>query len=66
MEIGLPWTAVIAELRFIKSSVRTETAEVTEIVETIMMVLASEKWLLEVVTVLSLAGTALAAATIQD
>ena len=55
---------MIAELKFIKSSAETETAEVTEIIEIIMMVLASEEWLLEVVTVLSLIDTALAAATV--
>ena len=55
---------MITELRFIKSPAGTETAEVTGIVEAIMMVLTSEKWLLKVVTVLDLAGTALAAAMI--
>ena len=64
MKINLPWTAAITELRFIKSSVKTETVKVTEIVEAIMMVLASEKWLLEAVTVLSLIDAALAAATV--
>ena len=64
MKINLLWTAVIAELRFIKSLVRTEIAEMTEIVETIMMILASEKWLLEMITILSLINAALAAAMI--
>ena len=66
MEIGLPWTAAIAELRFMKSPAGTEMAEVTEIVEVTVMVLASEKWLLEVVAVLSLTDTALTAATVQS
>ena len=47
-----------------KSPVETKTAEVTEIVKTTVMILASKKWLFEMVTVLSLAGTALAAATV--
>ena len=64
VEIGLLWTAAIAELRFMRSSVGTEMAEVTGIVEATVMVLASEKWLLEVVAVLGLAGTALAAAMV--
>ena len=64
MKIDLPWTAAIAELRSMRSPVETETAGVTGIVEATVMVLASEKWLLEVVTVLSLAGAALAAAMI--
>ena len=66
VKIGLPWTAAITELRFMKSSVGTETTEVTGIVEVIMMILASKKWLLEAVTVLGLTGTALAAATVQN
>ena len=66
MKINLLWTAVIAELRFIKSSAETETAEVTGIVETTVMVLASEEWLLKAVAVLSLAGAALAAAIVQS
>ena len=45
---------------------KTKTAEMTEIVKVTVMVLASEEWLLEAVTVLSLTGTALAAVTIQD
>ena len=64
MKINLPWTAAIAELRFMKSSVKTETAEVTGVVEAMMMVLASEKWLFEMVAVLGLADVALAAATV--
>ena len=43
MKIDLPWTAAIAELRFIKSPAGTETAEVTEIVKTTVMILTSEK-----------------------
>ena len=66
MEINLLWTAAIAELRFIKSLMETEIVEVTGVVETMMMVLASEKWLFEAVTVLGLTGAALAAATVQD
>ena len=64
MKINLSWTAVIAELKFIKSSTGTEMAEVTEIVKATIMILAFEKWLLEVVTVLGLTGAALAAAMI--
>ena len=55
---------MIAELRFIKSSAETETVKVTEIVEATVMVLASEKWLLEVMTVLNLIDAVLAAATV--
>ena len=62
MKINLPWTAAIAELGFMRSSVETETAEMTEIVEITVMILISEKWLFEVI--LDLAGTALAAAII--
>ena len=64
MKIDLLWTAAIAELRFIKSSTETETAEVTEIVETTMMILAFKKWLLKAVAVLNLIGAALTAATV--
>ena len=64
MKIDLLWTAVIAELRFIKLSAETETAEVTEIIKTTVMILTSEKWLLKAVAVLSLINTALAAAII--
>ena len=49
-----------------RSPAGIETVKVTEIVEVMMMILASEKWLLEAVTVLSLTGTALAAAMIQS
>ena len=55
---------MIAELRFMKSSAETETAGMTGIVEVIMMVLAPEEWLLEVVVILGLADAALAAATV--
>ena len=65
MKISLLWTAVIVEFRFIKSPAGTETAEVTEIVEAMIIILALKEWLLEMVTVLGLAGTALAAATVQ-
>ena len=65
MKINLLWTAAIAELRFIKSSAETETAEMTEIIEATVMILTSEEWLLKAVTVLSLAGAALTAAMIQ-
>ena len=64
MKIGLPWTAVIAELRFIESPAGTETAEVTGVVKATVMILAPKKWLFEVI--LGLAGAALAAATVQD
>ena len=43
MEIDLPWTAAIAELRFMRSSAGTETAEVTEIIKITVMVLAFKK-----------------------
>ena len=56
---------MIAELRFMRSLTGTETVEVTEIVEITVMILVSEEWLLEAVTVLGLTGTVLAAATIQ-
>ena len=58
MEIGLPWTAAMAELRFIKSLMETETVGVTEVVEVTVMVLTSEKWLFEMI--LGLTGAALA------
>ena len=66
MEIDLFWTAVIAEFKSIKSSAEIEMVRVTEIVEITVMVLASEKWLLEMVIILSLADTALAAAMIWN
>ena len=47
-----------------KSSAETETAGMTGIVKATMIILAFKERLLEVVTVLSLAGTALAAAII--
>ena len=64
MKTDLFWIAAIAELRFMKSSTGTETAEVTEIVEITMMVLTPEKWLLEVIIILSLIDAALAAVTV--
>ena len=45
---------------------RTETVEVTGIVKVTVMILISEKWLLEAVTVLSLTDAVLAAATVQN
>ena len=66
MEIDLPWTAVIAELRSMKSSAGTEMMRVTGIVEATVMVLTPEKWLLKAVAVLSLTGATLAAATVWD
>ena len=66
MKINLLWTAVIAELRFIKSSVKTETAEMTEIVKATVMILIFKKWLFNTVTVLDLTDTALAAAIVQN
>ena len=65
IEIDLPWTAAIAELRFMGSPAGTEMAGMTGIVEATVMVLAFKKWLLEAVTVLGLTGTALAAAMVQ-
>ena len=64
VKIDLLWIAVIAEFRFIRLLMKTETVKVTEIVEITMMILASEKWLFEMVMILSLAGTVLAAAMI--
>ena len=66
MKIDLPWTAVIAELRFMRLSVGTEIVEVTEIVETTVMILTSKKWLFEMMMILSLTGAALAVAIIQN
>ena len=66
MKINLLWIAVIAELRFMKSSTETETAEVTGIVKIIVMILTSEKWLFEMMMILSLTNAALAAATVQN
>ena len=43
---------------------RTEMMKVIEIVEATVIILASEKWLLEAVIILNLTGTALAAATV--
>ena len=62
MKIGLPWTAAMAEFRFMRSSAKTETAEVIGVVEATMMILASKEWLFEVI--LSLADAALAVAMI--
>ena len=39
----------MAELRFMRSLMRTETVKVIEIVEATVMVLVSEEWLFEVV-----------------
>ena len=64
MKIDLSWTAVIAELRFIKSLTKTETAKVIKIVKAIVIILAFKKWLLKIVTILNLTGTVLAAAII--
>ena len=66
MKINLLWTAVIAELKFIKSSMKTEMMRVTEIVKTTVMILTSEKWLLKTVIILSLTDAALTAATVWD
>ena len=62
MEIDLPWTAVMAELRFMRSSVKTETTKMTGIVKITMMILALKKWLFKVI--LNLTDAALAVATI--
>ena len=43
MEIDLLWTAVIVELRFMKSPAGIEIVGVTGIVKTTVMVLASEE-----------------------
>ena len=66
MEIDLPWTAAIAELRSMESPAGTETAGVTGIVGATVMVLAPEEWLLEAVAVLGLAGAALAASGVRQ
>ena len=55
---------MITELKFIKSSAETEMVKVIEIVEITVMILASEKWLLKVMTVLNLTDAALTAAII--
>ena len=52
----------MTELRFMKSSAKTETVKVTGIVEATVIILISEKWLFK--AVLSLTGTASAAAMI--
>ena len=52
----------MAELKFMRSLIRTETAGVTEVVEATMMILTSKKWLFKVI--LGLTGAALAAATV--
>ena len=57
---------MIIKLRFIKSSAETETVEVIGIIEVIMMILTSEKWLFKAVAVLSLIDAALTAAMIWD
>ena len=62
MEINLFWTAVMAELRFMKSSAGTETVEMTGVVEATVIVLALKKWLFE--AVLGLTDAALAVATV--
>ena len=54
----------MAELRFMRSSAETETAEVTGIVKATVMILAFKRWLFE--AVLSLTNTALAVATVQN
>ena len=64
IKINLLWTAAITELKFIKSSVKTETAEMTEIVKVTVIILASEKWLFKAVMILSLINAALTAAMI--
>ena len=55
---------MIAELRFMKSSVKTETAGVTGIIKIMIMILALKEWLLKIVVILGLTGAALAAAMI--
>ena len=62
MKIDLPWIAVMAELRFIKSPVKIKTVKVTKIIEATMMILAFKKWLFE--AVLNLTDAALAVATV--
>ena len=49
-----------------KSSTGTEMMRVTETVKSIIMILAFEKWLLEVVMILNLTDAALAAEMIQS
>ena len=66
MEIDLFWIAAIAELRFIKSSVGTETIKVTEIVEITVMILTLKKWLLKVMMILNLTDAVLTAAIIWN
>ena len=64
MKINFFWITVITELKFIKLSAETEMMKVIKIVKVIIMILTFKKWLLEMVTVLNLTGTALAAAMI--
>ena len=52
----------MAELRFMKLLMKTETVEVTEIVEVTVMILTPKKWLFEMI--LSLADAALAVTTV--
>ena len=66
MKINLLWTAVIAELRFIKSPAETEIMKMTEIVEVTVMILTSEKWLFKVVAVLNSTDAALITVIIQN
>ena len=47
-----------------KSSAETETAKMTEIVKTTIIILASEKWLFKPMTVLNLINAVSAAATV--
>ena len=64
MKIDLPWTAVMAELRFIESSAETKTVRMTEVVRATVMILTFKEWLFEVI--LSLADAALAVAMIWN
>ena len=66
MKIDLLWTAVIAELKFIKLLMKTETVEMTEIVKVTMMILIPEKLLFKIIIILNLVDTALTAAIIQN
>ena len=64
MKINLFWTAVIAELRFIKSSTKTKTVKKTEIVEATIIILIFKKWLFKTVMILNLINIALTAVII--
>ena len=64
MKINLLWTAAITELKFMKLLIKTEIAEVTEIVEITVIILIFKKWLFK--AILNLTDAVLTAATVQN